>query len=230
MKARCTSISRGDTNIATVEHLLSALSGTGITDAIIEIQADSTHCEIPIMDGSSLSFVNAIQTVGIRTLKSQIESISINKPIRIEDGGSSITIEPADSPSYAYTLDYSSPSLPAPPIPSATVVWNGDSHDYISRIAPARTFCLQHEADALSAAGMFDHLSTEDMLVIGDTGPINNAYRCDHECAMHKLLDLIGDLSLVGRPLRAKVTAIKSGHAMAHLAADAIVKQAATQS
>jgi len=220
MKPRCTSVSRDHVNLATVEHLLSALAGFGITDALIEVESTNPHCEIPIMDGSAINFVSAIQAAGLRTLDSEITPISIAEPISIVENDSSITIEPATSPSYSYTLEY-----PNQPIPSATVTWDGDAADYINRIAPARTFCLEHEADTLAAAGLFEHLSTKDMLVIGESGPIDNSYRHEHECALHKLLDLIGDLSLVGRPLRAKVTAIKSGHSLAHLAAAAIVKQ-----
>ncbi len=225
MKPRCTSLSVGGVNIATVEHVLSALAGLGITDAFIEIDSDQPQCEIPIMDGSAIDFVNAIQSVGIQQLNTTINPITIAQAIRIEEGDSSITIEPADSPSYSYTLEYEHKA-----ITNASVVWDGDTNEYINRIAPARTFCLEHEAVAMQSAGMFTHLGTKDMLVLGDVGPIDNALRHEHECALHKLLDLIGDLSLVGRPLCAKVTAIKSGHAMAHLAALAIVEQIAHES
>lgn len=220
MKPRCTSVSCAHINIATIEHVLSALAGLGITDALIEVESTNPHCEIPIMDGSSLNFVNAIRAVGIHALDTEIKPITIAESISIIENDTSITIEPADSPSFSYALDYPNQS-----IPSATVTWDGDADDYIKHIAPARTFCLEHEADALSAAGLFDHLSTKDMLVIGESGPIENTYRHKNECAYHKLLDLIGDLSLVGRPLCAKITAIKSGHSMSHLAAAAIVKQ-----
>lgn len=220
MKPRCTSLCTQGVNIATVEHVLSALAGLGITDALIEINSDQPQCEIPIMDGSAIDFVNAIQAVGVQQLDATIDQITIAQTIYIEEGDSSITIEPADSPNYSYTLAYEHQA-----ITNATVVWNGDASDYTNRIAPARTFCLEHEATAMQSAGMFTHLSTKDMLVLGDTGPIDNTLRHKHECALHKLLDLIGDLSLVGRPLCAKVIANKSGHAMAHQAAAAIVEQ-----
>ncbi|MBL4698028.1 MAG: UDP-3-O-[3-hydroxymyristoyl] N-acetylglucosamine deacetylase [Phycisphaerales bacterium] len=221
IKPRCTSVGTDNCTIATIEHLLSALAGLGITDASISIDTPNAHCELPILDGSALDFVNAINQVGINALHSDIEPIKVTTPIIIEENDSSITIEPADSPSYTYTLDYPNQS-----IPSATVTWNGDPNDYANRIAQARTFCLKHEADALTNAGMFKHLSPKDMLVIGDTGPIDNTYRHPDECALHKLLDLIGDLALTNRPLCAKVTAIKSGHALAHQAARAIMDQA----
>jgi len=220
MSPRCTSICNQQINIATIEHVLSALTGLGVTDALIEIDSKNAQCEIPILDGSSLEFVNAIEAVGTRELDSTIVPIIITKTIHIEDGDSSITLEPADAASYSYTLDY-----PDTAIENATVTWNGDADDYIECIAIARTFCLKHEADTMQSAGMFAHLSTKDMLVIGDAGPIDNTLRHKHECALHKLLDLIGDLTLVGQPLQAKVIAIKSGHAMAHRAARAVVEQ-----
>lgn len=219
MKPRCTSIGDSTINIATIEHICSALTGLGITDAIITIESDNPHCEIPIMDGSALDFVRAIQSVGIVTLETTVKPITITRTIRVVEGDSSITIEPNDSPFYSYALDYNAHAH----IPNATVTWDGNREDYINRIAPARTFSLQHEADAMHSAGLFTHLSTSDMLVIGPTGPIDNAFRHPHECALHKLLDLIGDMALVSRPLIAKVVAIKSGHALAHQAARAVL-------
>ena len=220
MKPRCTSLKAQGVNIATVEHVLSSLTGLGITDALIEIESTNTHCEIPILDGSSLDFINAIQSAGLDNLSTTIKPISISRSITIQDADSSIIIEPADSPSYSYTLDYDYPE-----ITNATVSWQGNPSDYTDRIAPARTFCLKHEADAMQSSGLFTHLSAKDMLVIAQCGPIENSLRHPHECALHKLLDLIGDLTLVGHPLCAKVTAIKSGHAQAHQAAAAIVDQ-----
>jgi len=224
IKPRCTSVGNTSASVATVEHLLSALAGLGITDATIKIRSERPHTEIPILDGSALDFVNAIHAVGVVPLDTDVEPITIAQPIRIEDGESSITVEPADTPIYSYTLDYTQHDHTSP-IPAATVAWTGDRTDYIELVAPARTFCLDSEADAMHSAGLFTHLNPKDMLVIGDAGPIDNAYRLDDECARHKLLDLIGDLSLVGRPLCARITAIKSGHALAHRAAAAIIEQ-----
>jgi len=220
MKPRCTSVCNESTNIATIEHLLSALVGIGITDADIEIRSQSPHCEIPILDGSALDFVHAINEVGINALDSTIEPITITEPIVIQEGDASIIIEPSDSPTYSYSIDY-----PGNLIPSACVTWTGDAADYTHRIAPARTFCLEHEADAMHSAGLFLNLKINDLLVIGDAGPIENTYRHEHECALHKLLDLIGDLALVGQPLCAKISAVKSGHSMAHRAAAMIIEQ-----
>lgn len=220
LKPRCTSVGNPTHTIATIEHILSALTGIGITDAIIRIDSEHPHAEIPILDGSAKPFVDAILTVGIKALATCIEPIRVQKTIRIEDGNTSIVIEPSDSVSYTYHLDY-----PDSPIASASVSWDGDRDAYIHDIAPARTFSLEHEAKQMQAAGLFTHLTTSDMLVIGPDGPIDNAFRLPSECARHKLLDLIGDLTLVGAPLLARVSATRSGHALAHEAARAILAQ-----
>ena len=220
LKPRCTTLGSHHCTVATIEHIMSALTGLGITDARINIDAPQPHTEIPIIDGSAKPFVDAILAAGTTTLPDQIDPIRIAHPIEIIDSDASIIIEPSDTPSYSYTIEY-----PDTPIESATVTWNANTDDYINTIAPARTFSLEHEAQQMQSLGLFTHLTPRDMLVIGPQGPIDNQYRVANECANHKLLDLIGDLALVGKPLIAKVTATRSGHAMAHQAARAIVDQ-----
>lgn len=224
LKPRCTSVGSQTNSVATIEHLLSALAGLNITDAMITVESQHPHAEIPIIDGSSKPFVDAILDAGIKTRDEKVNPMIVHKRIKVTDADASIVIEPNDSPSYTYHLDY-----PSTPISSASVTWTGDQSDYISNIAPARTFSLEHEATQMQAAGLFTHLTPRDMLVIGSDGPIDNAYRLKDECARHKLLDLIGDLALVGAPLVAKVTATRSGHALAHEAARAILAQQKSQ-
>ncbi|MEX0876609.1 MAG: UDP-3-O-acyl-N-acetylglucosamine deacetylase, partial [Phycisphaerales bacterium] len=189
-------------------------------DAPITLENAPDQAEIPIMDGSAREFVRVFQAVGIQSLADDTRPVRITAPIAVHEGDATITIEPAERPHYTYRLEY-----PNGPIPPATAEWDGDRRAYIEGIAPARTFCLEHEAQAMRDAGLFGHLSYRDMLVIGDDGPIENEYRFPDECARHKLLDLIGDLALVGGPLIARVTAVRSGHALAHRAARAIVDQ-----
>ncbi|MFG0246993.1 MAG: UDP-3-O-acyl-N-acetylglucosamine deacetylase [Phycisphaerales bacterium JB052] len=220
LKPRCTSVGTDTHTIATIEHLMSALTGLGITDATITIESDEPDTEIPILDGSAKPFVDAIVDTGLQQLDEHIEPLIVQEPITVVDADASITIEPSESPEYTYHIDY-----PNTPIGSARVTWSGDRDEYISHIAPARTFSLQHEAQQMQAAGLFTHLTTSDMLVIGPEGPIENAFRLPEECARHKLLDLIGDLALIGRPLLGRVTATRSGHALAHEAARALVAQ-----
>lgn len=212
---RCTTLAHGDNPVFTVEHILSALVGLGITDALIDIEGP----EIPILDGSAKPFADALTSAGTNNLAGAVEPIRVARTVHVEHNGSSVTIEPADAPHYSYQLDYG----PAAPISAATVAWDGTPDTYLASVAPARTFCLAQEAQQMQALGLFGGLTTQDMLVYGDAGPIDNAERFDHEPAAHKLLDLIGDFALVGAPLRARVTAIKSGHALHHQAARAIL-------
>jgi len=212
---RCSALSTGSTTVWLVEHVLSALAGIGITNALIEVD----HCELPIMDGSSLSFVQAIQEAGIETQNTPVNPIVINQVIRVEQGDSWIEVSPTECCSYQYTIDYGADS----PIVRATVDWDSDADIYTDRVAPARTFCLEHEADMLVKAGLFTHLNPGDMLVLGDSGPIDCTLRDEHECAYHKLLDLIGDVALIGRPIQGQIRAHKSGHALAHEFARAVL-------
>lgn len=221
LKPRCTSIGDEGGTIATIEHVLSALAGLGVTDAVVDVRGESPHTEIPIMDGSAKPFANACLDAGLSALSEPIEPITVRERIEVRDGDASIVIEASDTPRYAYSIEY-----PGTPIGSHTAEWDGNRASYIGSVAPARTFSLEHEANQMQSAGLFTHLSPRDMLVIGENGPIENEYRVDHECARHKLLDLIGDLALVGAPLLARVSAVRSGHALAHEAARAILRQA----
>ena len=205
-------------SVATVEHILSALAGLGVTDALIEIDGP----EVPIADGSAAPFTDAIAAVGVTDLGPTIKPIVITAPIRIADssgGPGVISAEPSSSAEYIYELDYG----PGAPIPAQRAVYATASGDYAAAVAPARTFCLETEARAMRAAGLFTHLSPRDMLVIGPSGPIDNHYRFPDEPACHKLLDLIGDLALAGRPIQGRVTASRTGHAANHAMARAIV-------
>ncbi|MBY0307214.1 MAG: UDP-3-O-acyl-N-acetylglucosamine deacetylase [Phycisphaerales bacterium] len=135
--------------------------------------------------------------------------------------GARITAEPTDEPELAltYHLDYGPGAgvCLGPQSASFTLNWlDPRVDDYIERIAPARTFCTRAEADAFHAAGYFAHLAPADVLIIAPDGPVNNTLRMAGEPAVHKLLDLLGDLALAGRPVCARVTAHRSGHALNH--------------
>lgn len=197
---------------ATVEHLLAALAGLNIWDAWIQLEGGP---EVPILDGSALPFINALRPVAVHSDSTRAPVI-LTRPLEVRAGEAVISAVPstADEPiRYTYHLDYG----PSSPIATQTAVWNGSTTDFIHHIAPARTFSLEREARAARAAGLFSHLSPRDMLVVGDDGqPIDNAWRFEHEPARHKLLDLIGDLALLGAPLHAHVTAARAGHALTH--------------
>ena len=209
---RCTSLELPGSNrigIATVEHILSALVGLGITDARVDVEGE----EIPIGDGSAAFIVEAILASGTTDHLAPLEPIIVSRPLSVSDSsGARIDAEPSDRPRYTYHLDYG----PASPIPPQSATWGGDPDDYAANIAPARTFCLEEEARAMQALGLFKALTPRDMLVFGPRGPIDNTLRFPNEPARHKLLDLIGDLAFAGRPIQGRITATRSGHALNH--------------
>ncbi|MFI4916417.1 MAG: UDP-3-O-acyl-N-acetylglucosamine deacetylase [Phycisphaerales bacterium JB060] len=205
---RSTNLARGHALVATVEHALSAIVGLGITDCDIEIDG----IEMPILDGSAKPFVSAMLEVGTRELGDTIEPIVLEQAVKAEYSNTSIVAEPRSEPGWSitYTLDYGKGAA----IEAQTVTWDGSADTYSKSIAPARTYCMEYEAQALQRSGLFENLTPADMLVIGRDGPIDNAYRFDKEPATHKLLDAIGDLALAGRPIQADITATRSGHQM----------------
>lgn len=225
---RCTALAcpdDADAIVWTVEHVLSALVGLGVTDAIVEVSGP----EPPIYDGSARAIADALTEAGLLNLDTEIEPLSVREPVTVEDDrGGRITAEPRDENEhgclYSYELDYG----PGAPIPAQRASWDSGAPDaharYAEEIAPARTFSLQTEAALFASAGLFGHLSPKDMLVIGEGGPVDNALRFENEPARHKLLDLIGDLALVGRPLHARITAVRAGHTLNHRMASALLR------
>ena len=215
---RCTTLGPAHAAVSTVEHLLSALAGLGVTDAFVEVSGP----ELPILDGSSAPFVRAILDAGLRDAAPPLSAIRLRAPVVVEVGGATISAEPAETFTASYSLDYG----PGAPIRPQHAAWSGDPAAYASEIAPARTFCLRAEAEAMRAAGLFAHLTPRDLLVLDASGPIDNTLRFPDEPARHKLLDLIGDLALLGRPLLARVRAERSGHALTHRLTAAILDAA----
>ncbi len=205
--------------IQTVEHLLSALVGVGITDALIEVHGP----EIPLADGSAKPFVDAILAAGVvdspagpgPALASR--PIVVATPLEVGEGDARLVALPANGPflDITYDLDYG-PGAPMSP-QSAYYRHNYDQPDaqaYARDIAPARTFTTAAEAQQLRAAGLFAHLAPGDVVVLGPDGPVGCELRFANEPARHKLLDVMGDLALAGRPIHARVNAARSGHAL----------------
>lgn len=234
--ARNTILSGGaGRTLLTVEHMLSALAGLGVWRAAIE----PTGPEVPIGDGSAVEFVGALREAGIAGGARALEPIVLREAIVMEDGkGGRIEAHPRRGPgaTYEYRLDYG----PGAPIAAQSAAWApaGESEhghgpgtrvyrDYATEVAPARTFCLQAEAEAMRAMGLFKHLSPREMLVIGPGGPIENELRFEDEPARHKVLDMVGDLALAGGPIQADIVATRAGHALNHRLARAILESAA---
>jgi UDP-3-O-[3-hydroxymyristoyl] N-acetylglucosamine deacetylase/3-hydroxyacyl-[acyl-carrier-protein] dehydratase len=206
-RARRTTLRNGEASVDTTEHILSALAGVGIDNVIIEIDA----AELPGFDGSAMPFVKALVDAGIVESTELRHLLVISEPVVVRHDDSVIAAVPSDEPGLhvLYDLDYSK----VPAIGRQIHIFDSAKHDYVKEIAPARTFCLEGEVEALRSAGLGRHLTPKDVLVIGNNGPIGgNALRFTNEPSRHKTLDLLGDLSLVGAPIQGKIIAYKTGH------------------
>jgi len=194
--------------IQTPEHFLAALSGLFIDN----IYAKLDNVELPGLDGSSREFVSALKDLGFTEQDAPRRFIEIERPIICGDDKCSIQLVPDEEFKIEYFLDYDHPRLRQQWF-NITLNCSDNFIDYFEReVAPSRTFCMEKEAAALLKAGLGKGADFTNTLVIGDDGPINNAFRFDNEPARHKLLDLLGDLYVFGRHIKGRLTAKKSGH------------------
>jgi UDP-3-O-[3-hydroxymyristoyl] N-acetylglucosamine deacetylase len=197
-----TTVRLGQTQAGTIEHLMSALCAYGISNLLIKCNS-----EVPVMDGSALEFCKLFDNVGLTEQDGEWYEIAVQETIEIGNGKESIRIEPADSFSIDYTLRY-----PEPVGEQRFTFTLGDSDSYRSEIAPSRTFSFVKDVSYLQKQGLALGGRFDNFLLIGTEGAINDAWRFPNEPVRHKILDAIGDLYLLGRPLRGKVTACMTGH------------------
>lgn len=191
-------------SIATVEHLLAALAISQIDNAFIDV----TGPEIPILDGSAAPFMEGFETACIQQQQAQRPTFDVTETVHIIDNDRAIRIDPADDFSLKVEIDFEDCLIGQQSL-SITL---SDADD-IARIASARTFCRLIEVDALRRAGLIRGGSLENSLVVDGERLLNGAgLRDSHEFVLHKALDLIGDLYLLGMPIRGAVHAIKPGH------------------
>lgn len=200
---RCTSIGKNNLVINTIEHLMSALSGLGISNLIIEIDGD----EVPGLDGSSVEFVRLLKSAQIVEQSEDVKCFFLNESVGVQSKESSIFIFPSDKLKVSYLLDYDNDLLRSQFFQAEI-----NEETFNKNIAPCRTFCLESEAQALQAKGLGKGANYDNTLVVGQGKVINNKPLFDDEFARHKMLDLIGDLYLLGSPLIGHVFAVKSGH------------------
>ena len=200
---RRTTVGTGPFQIQTTEHLLAALSGLGIDNIIIEMD----NVELPGLDGSAKGFFDVLKSGGVIEQDAAKKFLEIKEPVECKYEASSISILPDAGFRVSYTLSY-----PNPNIGTEALSLNVDENSFENEIAPARTFCLEEEALELLKRGMGKGANYDNTLVIGKSGPINNTFRFSDEPVRHKILDLIGDLYLLGMPIKGHVIAVKSGH------------------
>ena len=199
-----TVLCRGEVKVTTIEHLLAALAALQVDDLEIELDA----AEPPILDGSARPFVEAILAVGRVKLPVEREYLTVTRPIVVEDGDKRIAAYPSDEYRVTYAIDFDHPRLGYQEL--SVGLWR--ERDYAEKLAPARTFTFEGEVAKLRARGLALGGSLDNALVIGEDGLLNPALRFPDEFVRHKMLDLTGDLSLLGRPLRAHIVAYRAGH------------------
>jgi UDP-3-O-[3-hydroxymyristoyl] N-acetylglucosamine deacetylase len=201
-----TSLMKKGVLISTTEHLLSALAGLGVDNALVEID----NLELPIVDGSAIPFVKLIRQAGLRAQRARRTYAKILKPLELQEGGKKIAIYPAE----AFTASYSI-SFPHPVIGAQSLDFTPTTASYESGIAPARTFGFLAEVEMLLKSGLVKGGSLENVIVLDPEKVLNpEGLRFPDEFCRHKILDLIGDVSLFGHPIIGHIAADKAGHAM----------------
>ena len=199
-----TSLMRQSVLIQTTEHLLSALIGMGIDNVIVEVD----NLEVPILDGSSLPYVEAFRATGLRVQRRRREYLRILKDVEVRDGSKFIGVYPGEGYGIDYTIDF--------PAPIGHARFTGDlaTGDYERLIAPARTFGFVEDEAMLRDMGLIRGASDACAIVLSRQSATVPPLRFDDEFVRHKVLDLIGDLALAGRRIQGKVVAERAGHAM----------------
>jgi len=200
-----TSLMKKGVLISTTEHLLSAFIGMGIDNAIVELD----NLELPILDGSAQPFIELIQRAGIRKQRRPRTYLRICRELELRDGDKFIAVYPADGYSVAYSINF-----PHPLIGRETFSLDLTNGNYLAEIAPARTFGFLHEADAMRRQGLIRGASADNAVVLTHDGIMNPPLRFADEFVRHKVLDLIGDLALLGKQVLGNVVADRAGHAM----------------
>ena len=209
-----TELQAGDASVRTVEHLLAALAAMGIDNVTIAIDGG----EVPLLDGSALPWVELIQQAGVQPQTAAPPPVSVTEPIWVRQGDAFVAALPAPALRFTYGIDFSVPA-----IGNQWFSWApGTEADFAQAVAPARTFGLADQIDQLRASGLIQGGSLENALVCDHDRWLNPPLRFENEPARHKMLDLMGDLSLLGRFPSAHFIAYKASHRLHGQLAEAI--------
>jgi UDP-3-O-[3-hydroxymyristoyl] N-acetylglucosamine deacetylase len=201
-----TTLMRRGVVLSTCEHLLSALRGSGVDNCFIDLDS----IEIPILDGSSEDWVELIAKAGVKELNSARRTLKVLKKVKFEEDGRKMSVEPSDKFEIECVIDF-----PHPYIKRQSFHFVMKNGSYGKLIASARTFGFTHEIDMLRKANLALGGSLDNAIVLTPEGMLNETpLRFDDEFVRHKILDIIGDVALLGMPLQGKITAEKSGHAV----------------
>jgi len=203
---RRTTLGRERVSVSLVEHVLAALAGLRVDNCYVEVNG----AEPPGLDGSARGFVRVLQEAGTRLQPARRPIWSVATPITVSQPGATLTLHPTDKPGLriSYLLDYG-PFAPLHPQTHTEII---TPESFADNIACCRTFLLESEALELKRQGLGARTRLSDLLVFGPHGPIDNSLRFANEPARHKILDLVGDLSLLGNDLHGHVVAYRSGH------------------
>jgi len=191
--------------VHTIEHLLSALYVFGVDSIDIELEGS----EIPILDGSALPIAKALEECGMQTLSQKKTYLKVTKPFIVREEGASISVDPDEEFKIKYTIEFDHPAIQKQTFDLAVNV-----KSFLQEVAPARTFGFLRDVERLWAQGLALGGSFENAIVLDEKGVINEPLRFDDEFVRHKIIDLIGDLSLVGSPLIGHFDAHKAGHSL----------------
>lgn len=213
-----TTLGCGAVQIGTVEHALSAAAGLGIDNLEVEVRGD----ELPILDGSALPFVRLFQAAGIERQHRPARVLAIERRGEIRRGDKSIAFRPGRGLTITYEIDF-----PHRAIGHQSMTIHVDPDAYASRIAPARTFGFMHEIHYLRERGLARGGTLQNAIVLDGQKILSGPLRFSDEFVRHKILDLLGDLALLGRPVEGRIHARKAGHALhaelvSELAGDAL--------
>jgi UDP-3-O-[3-hydroxymyristoyl] N-acetylglucosamine deacetylase/3-hydroxyacyl-[acyl-carrier-protein] dehydratase len=209
-RPRRTCLRNGTLHVETVEHCLAALTGLGVSNATVRVQGGLAG-ELPGLDGSSQPIAQAIREAGVIEQEEPLTPLVIRHPVQVVSGDASLAALPGDADKLEIIYDFESTVLGR-----QVYAFTLGQDDFITQLAPARTFVFEDEARELRARGLGKHLTAKDLLVINAQGPMDNQWRFADECARHKVLDLLGDLSLAGYPVRGRIIARRSGHELNH--------------
>ncbi len=207
-RQRRTTIRRGPAIVEMVEHVLAALAGLRLDNCTVEIDGPET----PGCDGSSRDFTDALVEAGAVEQAASRDVLVIDRPVTVREGGSILTAHPGDPDRLvlSYNLDYG----PRTPIGRQSLFVDVTPESFRSELSASRTFLLEAEAQMLRESGIGSRTTEGDLLIFGPDGVIGNELRYRDECVRHKILDLLGDLSLMGVDLAGHVVAHRSGHAL----------------